>query len=297
MSNIDIKNLAPILLLVYKRPEKTKLVIEALAANELASESDLFIFSGAPKDDSVRDAVLAVRELIRYVKGFRSVTVREDATYQGMLTATPNALKELCDRFGKVIFVEDDILTRPEFLLFMNEGLEKYKDNKEVFTIGANWPVKPRLGDDKAFFLQIPCSWGWGTWKRAWDCYDYAVPGAKELATNEMLAFNFNLQGRFPRFSEMLLSQLRGGMAEWSMPWYWNVFQQNGLNLWPPYSLTSNVGFDEVAFHTPESEKWLNQDVDLNFKGLPIVMPDNLEIDEQKHEEYADFMYWGSCPA
>ncbi|MDR1622628.1 MAG: hypothetical protein LBS00_09665 [Synergistaceae bacterium] len=75
MSRQNSKGLAPIAFFAYRRPEHTKQTLEALAANTLASESDLFIFSDGPRDAQAEEGVRAVREYIRTVKGFKSVTL------------------------------------------------------------------------------------------------------------------------------------------------------------------------------------------------------------------------------
>ncbi|GHS89517.1 hypothetical protein AGMMS49957_12910 [Synergistales bacterium] len=296
MSNIDIKNPAPIAFFVYKRPIHTKRVIEALAANDLASESDLFIFSDAPMDDNAREDVLAVRELIRNIKGFRSVTITERETNYGIAKNIIDGVTEICDRFGRVVIVEDDILTLSSFLRFINEGLEKYKDNEKVFAVNGFWPLKPQPGDDKALFLKHWGCLGWGTWKRAWDFFDYDVSDAAEkLLNDEVLAWDFSMQGR-TNGTDMLLRQFRGKLKDWGNQWWWAIFSQNGISLYPPHSLTDHIGFDSTAWHADESAKWMCQNVDLSFDA-PITLPDSFEIDEQKQEEYADFYYWGSCPA
>jgi len=90
--------------------------LEALAANELASESDLFIFSDGPRNEQDEKGVHAVREYIRTVKGFKSVHIVEHEKNQGLAKSLIGGITELCDKLGEVIVVEDDILTSPYFL-------------------------------------------------------------------------------------------------------------------------------------------------------------------------------------
>src|ERR1700761_2145465 len=68
---------APIALFVYNRLDHTRRTVEALRANHLAAQSELFIFADAAKDESGAAAVAAVRKFIRAIDGFRSVTIRE----------------------------------------------------------------------------------------------------------------------------------------------------------------------------------------------------------------------------
>jgi hypothetical protein len=153
VSSQNSGSLAPIAFFVYNRLQHTKRTLEALAANTLASESDLFIFSDAPKNEQAEEGVRAVREYIRTVKGFKSVTVQEREKNEGVLNSINSGVTELCGRFGRVISVEDDIVTSSRFLQFMNDSLEKYKDDERVFSVSAFWPVKPERGENAAFFL------------------------------------------------------------------------------------------------------------------------------------------------
>ncbi|GHT01856.1 glycosyl transferase [Synergistales bacterium] len=287
MNDPNIKNTAPIAVFVYKRPDHAKRTLEALAANDLASDSDLFIFSDGPKDENARAGVQQVREFIHTVKGFRSVTIKESETNQGLAKSLIAGITELCDRFGRVIVVEDDILTHHGFLRFMNEGLEKYKDNEEVFSICGFWPLKYRQGDNKAFFMKTQACWGWATWKRAWDFYDYNASGWTELLEDKRLAWDFDLQGRYS-YTSLLLLQVQQDIQSWAIQWYWIIFSMGGLNLFPPYGLTVNIGFDGLSTHTAGNSEYdrIMRNIDLSIDA-PIIMPDNCDVDEKKHESYA----------
>ena len=68
---------APIVLFVYNRPDHVRRGVKSLQANYLAKESDLFIFSDAPKSNKDREAVTEVRKFIHHVDGFRNITIIE----------------------------------------------------------------------------------------------------------------------------------------------------------------------------------------------------------------------------
>ena len=67
-------NLAPITLFVYNRLWHTQQTIEALQKNELASESELFIYADGVKNEKLDDQVLEVRSYIKEVDGFHCLT-------------------------------------------------------------------------------------------------------------------------------------------------------------------------------------------------------------------------------
>jgi GT2 family glycosyltransferase len=164
----DYEYLAPIVLFVYNRPDHTCRTIAALAANMLAKESELFIFSDAPKNDAATEAVQSVRSFIDGIQGFKNVTVTERGTNWGLAKSIISGVTEIVNRYGKVIVLEDDIVTSPYFLTYMNGALDYYKDNKKVWHIsGWNSPINPD-GLDNAFFWHGMDCWGWATWQNRW---------------------------------------------------------------------------------------------------------------------------------
>jgi hypothetical protein len=288
MDSQNFKGLAPIAFFAYRRPEHTKRTLEALAANTLASESDLFIFSDGARDEQSQEGVRAVREYIRTVKGFKSVTVREHEKNQGLAKSLIAGITELCNRFGRVIVVEDDILTSPRFLQFMNDSLEKYKSNEEIFSICGFWPVKPNSSE--TFFLNWSAIWGWATWKRAWDFYDYNAAGWDELLKNKRLAWNFDLDGKFDA-TAMLLSQVKNNINTWDIQWNWIIYREKKLCLFPPYSLTLNIGFDSLGEHTTSSGgQWYMRNVDLRIDDT-IVFPTQVKLHQEKRIALGNFCY------
>ena len=62
-----IENLAPIVVFTYNRLWHTKQTIEALQKNDLAEESELYIFSDGPKNKDSSNEVNDVREYIKKI--------------------------------------------------------------------------------------------------------------------------------------------------------------------------------------------------------------------------------------
>ena len=113
-------DLAPVCLFTYNRLAETKKTIEALQQNFLATETNVFIFSDYPKNDSAKYAVTAVRSYIKNVTGFKSVTVIERDENFGLAKSIKMGVSQVIKEFGRVIVLEDDLLTSQNFLNFMN---------------------------------------------------------------------------------------------------------------------------------------------------------------------------------
>ena len=164
-------NNAPIALFVYNRPEHTRRTIEALKQNILAKESELIIFSDAPRSDVQVEKVREVRNYIRHIDGFNSIIIIERDINYGLARSIMEGVTEVVDKYGRIIVLEDDMVTSQYFLTYMNEALEKYADDERVVSIhGYVYPVKQSLPD--AFFLPGADCWGWATWSRGWACFN-----------------------------------------------------------------------------------------------------------------------------
>lgn len=75
--------LAPIVLFVYNRPEHTRACLEYLERNELAAESELYVFADGAKQGS-EEAVAAVRRVIAEPWKFKRLNVVERPENKGL---------------------------------------------------------------------------------------------------------------------------------------------------------------------------------------------------------------------
>lgn len=244
-----VSDLSPVVLFVYNRPEHTRRTVEALAANEMAAESDLFIYADGSKKPEHADAVRKVREYIRSIGGFRSMTIVERQENWGLARSVITGVTELVNRFGRIIVLEDDLIVSPYFLKYMNDALKLYQNEEQVMQIsGYMFDTDLKSSDSDAIFLSFAASWGWATWQRAWKYFSPSLEGHERLKKDAALKNKFNLDGHYQYF-DMLEKQLRGEIDSWAIIWNLNVFMKNGLVLFPTRSLVSNIGFDGSGRH------------------------------------------------
>jgi hypothetical protein len=234
---------APIALFVYNRPVHMRRTIEALQRNELAEESDLFIFSDAPKTLEATEAVCKVREYIKTITGFRSVSILERDKNWGLANSIIDGVSRLCNEYGRVIVLEDDLLPSAYFLEYMNNALDRYEGDSRVMQVsGHMFPVDLDVSTD-ALFLPITTTWGWATWRRAWARFDPDMGNYERLMSDPEMIRRFDLDGAYPCLT-MLESVRAGKIDAWGIRWYLSVFMNDGLVLFPAKSLIENKGFD-----------------------------------------------------
>jgi hypothetical protein len=99
-------------------------------------------------------------------------------------------------------------------------------------------------------FLNFCTSWGWATWKRAWDQFDPIAADWQVLQRDLPLRRRFSLNDAYP-YADMMEQQMAGRLDSWAIRWWWSMFRAGGLGLHPPRSLVSNIGVDGSATHAP----------------------------------------------
>lgn len=241
-----MENFAPIILFVYNRPDHTRKTVDALRANFLAKMSELFIFSDGPGNETACVGVMQVRDFIKTVDGFARVKIIERDRNWGLAKSIIDGVTQVVNEYGKVVVLEDDLITSPYFLNYMNDALDMYENVDGVASINAY--MYPLKGLPEMFFLRSSDCWGWGTWKRAWQTFE--PDGTKLLReiTRKKLVRAFNMNGYYP-YLRMLQDQIAGRNDSWAIRWAASTLLSDKLGLYPGRSLVMNIGIDGTGQH------------------------------------------------
>lgn len=240
---------APVALFVYNRPWHTRKTVEALLMNAEASATPLFVYSDAAKNELAASGVAEVRAYLHTIQGFFSVQIVEREVNYGLARSITNGVSALCSEYGRVIVLEDDLLTSPDFLRFMNQGLSLYEDDTSVASIhGYAYPIIGGREAPETYFLRGADCWGWATWDRAWRHFE--PDGAKLLESIkcQKLSYRFDFDGN-SSYMRMLRNQIKGWNDSWAIRWHASAFLDNMLTLYPRESLVTNIGFDDSGTH------------------------------------------------
>lgn len=275
---------APILLFVYNRPEHVRRNIQALLKNELAAESELFIYSDAAKDETSQAAVKEVRTFIRSIQGFKKITIIERAENWGLARSIIDGVTTQINRYGRVIVLEDDLVVAPHFLQFMNDALETYRDEERVGHIQAcDFTHDPSLPD--TFLIKWTGSWGWGTWDRAWKHFN--ADGKVLLAELESrkLTYTFDFNGKYG-YTRMLRRQIEGKNNSWAIRWNASLFLKGILSLNVGKSLVQNEGFDGSGTNCGGGGLYASE---LYMERLPVKKISPIEENIQARNAYVRY--------
>jgi GT2 family glycosyltransferase len=271
--------LAPICLFTYNRLAETRQTIEALQKNFLVNESDLIIFSDGGKDDVSRVKVEKVRQFIRSVSGFKSIQIIESPVNKGLANSVISGVTQIIEHYGKVIVLEDDLITSRNFLDYMNQCLEAYEANGKVFSVsGYSYPLK--LATDYSYdatFGYRSYSWGWATWQDRWEKVDWEVSDYKDFSRSWKAKLKFNKGGS--DLSRMLRHQMEGKLDSWYIRWVYHQYKLNLYDVFPRISKVNNIGFTRTATHTVCSPLRYLTPLD-NFGNRIFKLPEQIEINK-----------------
>lgn len=160
---------SPILVMVYNRLESLKECIESLKQCQESSDSILYISSDAAYRDEDISIIEDVRNYIKTIVGFKEVIPIFHQTNKGLLQSYTISKNKIFDSYETMIFLEDDIIVAPNFLKFINEGLDFYKLDENIISISGFshsvfFNVDSELKEE-VYFTNRWCPWGFGTWK------------------------------------------------------------------------------------------------------------------------------------
>jgi hypothetical protein len=242
---------APIVLFTYNRLWHTKKTIEALQKNTLARDSELYVYSDSSKTDNDKTAVSEVREFLSSISGFKAITIIEREENYGLAKSIIDGVTTIVESFGKVIVLEDDLVTSPYFLQYMNDALTLYESDQGVASIhGYIYPIE---GLPEYFFIKGADCWGWATWKRAWNVFEPDGKVLLEKLTSRGLQNEADFNGSY-QYTKMLEDQIIGKNNSWAIRWYISAFLEDMLTLYPGKSFVENIGNDGSGTHSEETK-------------------------------------------
>ncbi|WP_035727384.1 glycosyltransferase [Eisenibacter elegans] len=249
MANLPSAGLAPIALFAYNRPQHLAQTLAALRQNPLAAQSQLYVFADGSRSLEDQASVAAVRQLVQNIEGFAAVELHLEAHNKGLAKSIIEGVRMVLAQHPSLIVLEDDLLTSTDFLGYMNEALKVYQLRPEVMSVaGYQPPFKiPQAYPHDVYLSLRPSSWGWATWRSAWELVDW------EMTDFEQFIQDKDAQQRFAQggadLLPMLVKQQRGLIHSWAIRWAYAHYQHRAYALYPRHSKVQNIGIDDSGQH------------------------------------------------
>lgn len=261
-------NLAPIVVFAFNRLDLLKPTIDSLRNNPEAKDSDLIVFVDGPRKDkpSDREKVEKVREYVRGIEGFKSLTYHFAEENKGLAPSIIGGVSEVIKKYGTVIVVEDDLYVSRSFLSFINQMLSQFKDDKRVMQVSGYCPrLNPAyVGKDEAFMNGRAQCWSWATWLDRWETIDWEVKDFERLKSSSTLKKEFNTHGS--DLFGMLKGYMEGSLSSWFVRFAYSMHKQGRFTICPTRSLVRNDGFGGEATHCKNYDRY-KIDFDADHQG------------------------------
>lgn len=243
----------PVALIAYKRPEHTARVLQGLKENGVRN---LHIFCDAPRTVADEQAVARTRDLVKSVDWTRP-RIHEASENRGLARSIMGAVDSLLAENETIILLEDDCVPQRHCFDFMRKCLTRYRDMDEVYgvsgyTVDIPATLRARYPFDLYFLPRIG-SWGWATWKRAWNKLERDL----RRATRDALDNGIDLLQGGSDIPYILNSVLEGSTKDvWTLNWLLTVYLNRGHFIYPTVSQIENIGMDGTGVHCGATEKY-----------------------------------------
>ncbi len=279
-----MNDLAPIIFICYNRYHHVVKSLSSLKKNKLAKKSKIIIFSDGAKDGINKDKIRKVREYLKKLSGFKSKKIIFRRENFGTKKNIVSAINEVLKTFNKFIVIEDDLILSKFFLDYMNLCLKNYKYEKKIWHVnGWSYPFMKNSKNDINFLGSMNC-WGWGTWKNRWS---NLTLNEKYLISNfsKKNIHNFNIFSSMNHFEQIIRNKNKT-LSSWAVFWHATIFKNNGICIYPKYSLVKNIGFDGSG-RMSSRHKYMSN-LNNNYKNFKV----NSEIYKSKKLMNAEFNYY-----
>ena len=268
-----MSSLAPLVLFTYNRLEHTRRTVQALRNNDRAAESDLVIYCDGPRNEKDESSVEEVRRFVRSIQGFNEITIFERETNLGLSGSIISGVTEVIGDRGNVIVLEDDHVSSPYFLTFMNEALSAYSDCDSVAAVHGYFPMTRTKLPDTVLLRFVDC-WGWGTWSRSWQLFEKDGQKLLDALRVRKLQRLFNLN-ESEDFVGMLEQQVSGLNDSWAIRWYASAFLEEKLGVFPGRNLIQHIGWDEGTHSADDRNHYYSPLADRPVQLLKCELREN----------------------
>lgn len=259
----------PILVIIFNRPDFTKILYNTLSVLEPAK---LYVISDGPRTIQEKEIIMQSREIFNKIEWDCEVIYNYSEKNLGLRETISNGITCAFQNEEKLIILEDDCVPHKDFFWLCENLLSKYQNDHRIMAInGCN--LNPRISQNYTelyFFSKYANSWGWATWKRAWDLYDSDLSGLEN--TNIVMNFAFNLPYRYRSaiyWNYKLNAVKKSKINSWAYRWTFSLWINNGLAIVPYTNLIQNIGNDQRSTNTRGHHNYLNIPITaLNKKTL-----------------------------
>lgn len=267
-----LKTYAPLAIYVYNRKDKLERTLKSLEKNVFAENTDVYIFSDAPKKESDIKKVNEVRDYLnKYAetnRAFNSIQLIIRDKNMGLANSIISGTNDIISRKGKVIVVEDDMVCHPNFLKYMNEGLDFYEDDMRYGSITAYTERVPGLKkyDHDIYVSEKAECQGWATWKNRWQGVDWELSDFDDYLRNKK--DRRHMQSLQIDLDDMLIRKKHERISSWVVIWCYSLMKRGMWTVYPKDTLTYHIGYDGSGTNCTANDLKLVEEIENRIKNI-----------------------------
>jgi len=279
----------PVLLIIFNRSEPALKVLEQVRK---VRPYKMYIAGDGPRPEKQGEDLrceIARKRVLEAIDWDCEIQTlfRDDNVGSGF--GPYNAINWLFQHEEMGIILEDDCVPSTSFFFFCDFFLNKFRDDTRIWMVsGTNLLEKWKEQSVDYFYSIRGGTWGWATWRRAWEHYDFTMKAWADPYVQDLIRNMVDANSWKAIFQEYQLTY--DGFDEKQSVWdyQWNFIRliNSGLSVMPAQNLISNIGFGVDATHTFENSPWDNMpryEYQFPLRENSIIMPD-MEFEERVHE-------------
>lgn len=267
-SNFD----TPILFLIFNRPDVTLQVFDQI---KKIKPKHLYVAADGPRENHASDLTdcAKTRQIIDQIDWPCELKTLYRNENLGCGFAVCSAISWFFEQVEEGIILEDDCLPDLSFFLFCGELLVKYREDKSIYLIsGTNLQNGFKRGNASYYFSNYPITWGWASWRRAWNKFNYDVPDADQIFNSGLLDHVFQSvhEKRYWRNKIIIAESQKKNI--WDYQWFYAIWKNKGISITPNVNLVTNIGFRNNAMHTFLRDS-IREPSSTNSIQFPLIHP------------------------
>lgn len=238
----------PVAFIIFNRPEMTARVFEAIRQ---ARPTMLLVVADGPRPDRPGEAeqCAAARAIIDRVDWECQVLTNYAETNLGCGRRISSGITWVFEQVEEAIILEDDCLPHSDFFPFCASLLDRYRNDERIMMIGGTNFLGQFACPSSYLFSRFFAIWGWATWRRAWQKYDFTLPGWEAYKAQRQIEYYYPQRYVADYITTMLNLIQQQRIDTWDIQWFYACLFNNGLSIVPHVNLITNIG-GAVGTHT-----------------------------------------------
>jgi hypothetical protein len=244
----------PVVFLIFNRPDVTEQTFAAIAQ---AKPQKLLVVADGPRTSQETERCYRTRAVIEKVDWNCEVITNFSEKNLGCGRRISSGLNWVFSEVEEAIILEDDTLPNSSFFHFCQVLLERYRDDERIMHINGDNSLFQCRNNDSYYFSKYAHIWGWATWRRAWQHYDYHMKTWSEFKDSGLLKHACE-----DPYEQKYWANIFDQMSEdpqvidtWDFQWTYACWSQGGLAIAPNVNLVSNLGMGHSdSVHTKNND-------------------------------------------